>query len=129
MSSLFKKKEKPVPIPVLEEQPVEYSLESIHRRIFLLVKAEKKVHTRLSQFEESIHGLQQHSISTLREVNREMQEIKKQYKDILYSFHGLIKGVSYTAKKEDVEKTKRFLDQYDFAEMITRDEFEKQVGE
>ncbi len=113
-------------MPVLPlEKPIEYTLESLERRFALLLTSEKKVEERIGKLQREVDDLLQQSKERIRELDAEGEMIKKEYASYHEQSNTIIKGVALTAKKEDFEKVKRFIDQYDFAEMITREEFEK----
>lgn len=131
MSPLFKKKEK-ITIPVSYQEkhtlstiPTLYTPESLEHRFALLLKSEKKVEERIARLQRGVLDLLQQSAERIKEITVEGGDIKKESTAYREQCNNIIKGVALTTKREDFEKVKRFIEQYDFAEMITRDEFEK----
>ncbi|MBI4440936.1 hypothetical protein HY639_02100 [Candidatus Woesearchaeota archaeon] len=120
---LFKKKP-PAPKPIIQpQQSPLYTISSIEKRLALLRRLEKKIMERIARFENNALDLQQYSDDTMAEIRRELEQIRDAYKEVQGEFKGLIRALSLTAKAEDFEKTKRFIDQYDPALMMTRKEF------
>ena len=102
-------------------------MESIEKRINTLLKVEEKVLARISRFEENTVDMQDKMNDLIKEIKDELGKNREDYKKIISAFNEIIKGVSFTSKIEDFEKAKRIVDDYDFADMTTRNEFKKMV--
>lgn len=122
---LFKTKKQPVVQPVQMIESPEYTMESIQHRVELLLQAEKKLQARIARFEENTSDLVENAGDKLREVRNELVGIASEYKAFQERFAVIVKALSFTAKQEDFQKTKRIIDQYDPADIITRKEFER----
>ena len=128
--ALFKKKEKALDQKVVKsigDVPIEFTMESIEKRINTLLKVEEKVLARISRFEENAVDMQDKMNDLIKEIKDELGKNREDYKKIISAFNEIIKGVSFTSKIEDFEKAKRIVDDYDFADMTTRNEFKKMV--
>ena len=128
--ALFKKKEKALDQKVVKsigDVPIEFTMESIEKRINTLLKVEEKVLARISRFEENTVDMQDKMNDLIKEIKDELGKNREDYKKIISAFNEIIKGVSLTSKIEDFEKAKRIVDDYDFADMTTRNEFKKMV--
>ena len=128
--ALFKKKEKALDQKVVKsigDVPIEFTMESIEKRINTLLKVEEKVLARISRFEENTVDMQDKMNDLIKEIKDELGKNREDYKKIISAFNEIIKGVSFTSKIEDFEKAKRIVDDYDFADMTTRNEFKKMV--
>src|SRR3989338_1775028 len=128
--ALFKKKEKTLDQKVVKsigDVPIEFTMESIEKRINTLLKVEEKVLARISRFEENTVDMQDKMNDLIKEIKDELGKNREDYKKIISAFNEIIKGVSFTSKIEDFEKAKRIVDDYDFADMTTRNEFKKMV--
>ncbi len=122
---LFKTKKQPIVQPVQIIESPEYTMESIQHRVELLLQAEKKLQARIVRFEENTSDLVENAGDKLREVRNELVGIAIEYKAFQERFAAIVKALSFTAKQEDFQKTKRIIDQYDPADIITRKEFER----
>ncbi len=121
---LFKKKQQSV-IPIITPIEPTYTIQGIQHRVELLLQAEKKLGNRITIFETNTNDLVENNTNRLLVVRNELTEIAKEHKSLKERFASIVRTLSLTAKKEDYEKTKRLIDQYDPADMITREEFER----
>lgn len=128
--ALFKKKEKAQDqkvVKTIEDVPIEFTMESIEKRISALLKVEEKILVRISRFENDTEDMQDKMNDLVKEIKEELGKNREDYQKIISIFNEVIKGVAFTSKIEDFEKAKRVVDDYDFADMTTRNEFKKMV--
>lgn len=123
---LFKKKQKQISVPT-PEVPTEYRPENIEHRVKLLVGAVVKLDEKLEQFSDKANELNRLCSGTFEEIRRELEEIKSTQKEMVLRFQNIIAALNLTAKIEDYEKLRKIVDQYDPIDMITREQFLKQI--
>ncbi len=105
------------------------NLSSISRRLRMLEERYTKLVSRLQLNEHDSMDFKKRTNVNIRTINSELDEIKSEINEIKDRIILIVKELKLTAKKEDVNILKRYIEMWEPVNFVTRDELNKKLNE
>lgn len=120
---------KPAPVPQADTGAFNEQLNSLSSRVRLSEERYGELRRKLVVIEQNILGHQKKSATEIKTINAEISELKHMISEVEDRILTIIKELKLTAKREDIDVMKKYVELWNPVKFVSVDHVEKIVEE
>lgn len=120
---------KPKVAPALDVKPLRDEINSLSTRIKLVEERHSESRNRFHLVEQNVIAHHKREIQDVKNITIEITEVKRQLREVENRIITMIKEIQLTAKKEDVDVLRKYLDLWNPMEFVRLKQVEKIIDE